>query len=65
MEDAEVIGKLDDAERAIINERDGYCARFFEAETDEERDRLMDLIDDAVRRYDELRAAKWDRGEVV
>jgi hypothetical protein len=64
MSNRDVIGALDKDERAIINERDRLRDEFFSAETDEERDRIMGQINDATRRYDSLRAAKWERGEV-
>jgi hypothetical protein len=64
MEGTDVIGALDEEERAIIAERDGYRDRFRAAATEEEQRRWLSLIEDATRRYDALRSAKWERGEV-
>lgn len=59
-----VLGELTAEERAIIEERNGYRDKFRAAETEEERAAWLAKIEDATRRYDELRAGKWERGEV-
>jgi hypothetical protein len=59
-----VIGALTTAERAIIDERDGYRDKFFAAETEEEQGAWMQKVNDATARYDEIRARRRAAGEI-
>jgi hypothetical protein len=59
-----VVGALLPAEQAVIDERNRLAKRYQACTDREERRRLLEQIDAVVKRYDEMRRGRWERGEV-
>jgi hypothetical protein len=64
MSSAKVIGALLPAERAVIDERDRLVRRFWKEDDPTERTRLMRQIESLVKRYDDMRRGRLERGEL-
>lgn len=61
---ARIIGELTEEERKLIAERDDYRDKFRAAQSEAARTHWLAKIDDCIRRYDALRHARWEKGEI-